>query len=298
VASVPWGIGPQGALTMGTQTNVAPGSSFDIATMWNATGGQQRLQVYIDPSGNQIRNTSGNRMREIAINVAGGGNVASSGDPMQNQPMQPPMQNQPMQNQPMQQGQDQSMQNPLLLMIQQKLQQVMSGAGANQGAPQGGFTPGGNQMQQQGMAPAQNAPPGAGTSGANQMQQQVAAAPAQSALPVMLEITSFSITPAAPNVGDSVQIKATVRNSGTEALASVPWGISLQGVLSTGEQANVPAGSDFDIVATWKTTQGGSYTLRVIIDPAGSLINSVPEASRSSNRDIFVKPAGNAPPQR
>jgi len=301
VASVPWGIGPQGALTTGAKSNVMAGSSFEVMTMWRATNGQQRLQVTIDPSGNQLRNTSSNRKREIAINVAGGGsnvasgggsnvasgggsNVASGGDPMQNQSTQPPMQNQPMQP-PMQQGQNQSVMQQIQQQILQQIQQQFQQAGAGAGLVQG-------------------AQPGIVPSGPDQVQQQVVATappqdPPQGAPAIVLEITNFSITPPAPNVGDNVEIRATIRNAGTGHVASVPWGIiGLQGGLTMGTQTDVAAGSSFDIVATSQATQEGPNMLRVIIDPIGTLTNTAPTASRFNERNISIQPAGSTLQQK
>ena len=102
--------------------------------------------------------------------------------------------------------------------------------------------------------------------------------------PVKVEITNFSISPAQPTAGDSVTVTLTIKNTGTGAVAKVPWSIHRatgnQTLASTPDITGLQPGQSVTKTATWQA-QAGQQVLQGYVDPTGkALKNTAPVTSQ------------------
>ncbi len=128
------------------------------------------------------------------------------------------------------------------------------------------------QMQQkQGVAP--------------QMQQKQRPAAIHVAPAPSVEIVALSATPAAPKQGEMVTFKLSIRNTGTTAVASLPWAIhwyTVNQTLAQGTLTNVGAGAQFEVTASWKAV-AGEQLIQGYVDAANTIKNAAPITARTRN---------------
>lgn len=102
-------------------------------------------------------------------------------------------------------------------------------------------------------------------------------------VPVIVEATALSTSPANPRPGQPTVVKFVIRNAGSTPVARVPWVIHLYSAnqtLARGEQTNVLPGASFEVKANW-VPPTGTHLLQGYVDPTGQ---AFPNAAHPSMR--------------
>jgi CARDB protein len=107
-----------------------------------------------------------------------------------------------------------------------------------------------------------------------------------------VEITGSTI-PGQAYVNDTVTVSATIKNTGTATVATVPWLIqdsTLNKALASGQETNFSPGSTKQVTATWKADEG-THHIQVYVDPTGTTFkNTAPVSSQIVEKDLKVVP--------
>lgn len=99
----------------------------------------------------------------------------------------------------------------------------------------------------------------------------------------VVEVSTFTMSPAQPRAGDQVTFQLVLRNTGATT-ASVPWFIGLQGggqLVGQGTVNNLTPGSTQTVTASWRAVAGAQAALGSVSPPGvATTLNAAPAAAR------------------